>query len=146
MKHRHIPKDAIAYICYIRAVGNMKSINNWDKIISILNDAYEELGNEVLIVVHCAITNLKYNYKQHDDCNNLTQLDKINQIFDWLNHYNIKPIAKTLDTALAVTCEHGDLSEIKNALNRYNNFGYEPTKFTFNTLLGRYISFDEYYR
>lgn len=131
MKEKDLNIDAVTYICAIRATG---FINSWRETIEILNEAYEELGDDVLHVTHTAMINLKY----ETSVSSLQTMVKLHQLIQWLKSHNIAFNSKTMDIILAVSCIHGSIEDIKFCLSEQYLLGLKPTLFTYNTLLHRY--------
>ena len=132
MKSKLLSLDVVCYICGVRAIGNSAA---WDQVLTVLEQAYDDIGEEVIQVVHAAMTNLKYAVSAHDDA--LDPLAKVDQLMQWLETRAISPTVQTLDISLAVACGHGSASDIELALKRYGALGVNPSEYTFNTLLGK---------
>ena len=124
--------DAKFYVNVVRAAGHVRPLKS---IIDILNGAYELLGENMLTVIHSALTNLKYTDKGPTSSPKLVQ--NAFALLQWMDEKGIQVRSHTLDIILAVVCTHGSVEDAERVLRTLAGLGLEPTQYTYNTVLDR---------
>lgn len=124
--------DTKFYVNAVRAVGHARP---WRSIIDMLDGAYKLLGENVLTVVHSALTNLKYADK--GPASSPMSVQHAYALLLWMNERQIQLRSHTLDIVLAVMCTHGSVEDAEKVLMTFAGLGLEPTQYTYNTVLDR---------